>query len=203
MRSPLNLLFSRLTHPSSLSHSPSHLCPKPLTAPLPSGHTPAPQCLSCSNLLISSPPYQDAKAPHKGSLRLPQEAVTSHRPEEKAALSSATPQATALVVSFGLIPIYRSHGLSVIRLYFQSSHKRRISRESHRMFFNLAEQTPASPQPCSVPFPPDGPRVAPALTRTPARTSTSARTPASAAFTRTHWERLSVRRKFSTRRAAL
>ncbi|XP_040561828.1 28S ribosomal protein S22, mitochondrial isoform X3 [Gallus gallus] len=130
------------------------------------------------------------------------------------------------------------------RLYFQSPHKRRIIRESHRTVFVLgklpqrysfcqvlpaaswltggkqrlggenaqrvlspefcllrpaAEQTPAGPQPRSATFPPN----VPALTGTPARTSTSARAPASAAFTRTHWERLSDRGRFSARAAPL
>ena len=35
MRSPLSILRSRLTHPGCLSHSPSDLCSRPLTIPLP------------------------------------------------------------------------------------------------------------------------------------------------------------------------
>jgi len=43
------LLFSRLNHPSSLSHSPYNLCSRCLSALLPfSGHAPGPQFLSCT-----------------------------------------------------------------------------------------------------------------------------------------------------------
>lgn len=43
------------------------------------------------------------------------------------------------MVSFGLIAIYGSHGKSAITLYFQSLHKRRIIRESHRTVFILGK----------------------------------------------------------------
>ena len=47
---PLSLLFSRLSHPSSLSHSHKiPWCSRPFTAPLSFyGHASQPQCLLCS-----------------------------------------------------------------------------------------------------------------------------------------------------------